>query len=379
MAASHLSLVSSSSPGGAAPLPPLAADRLDGELARQSRIVEALGSIFVARVLAAADRQLHRATRCAGVFAQWPGNRSEAALAMRLNAGLQALARSGQSDALTRLYREAAGDFDRVIGDALASFDAELAEWLGHPTQTNETARSAFVLAALKVAGARLGLPFELLEIGASAGLNLNLGRYRVTLAGLLSGPTDSPVRLEPRWAGSAPPAHAPRIVAARGVDLAPLDLALARTVERLHAYTWADKPERHEHLDAALAVARAHPPMVEQGDALEWLTVRLAEPAPPGRCRVIVHSMVLQYLAADKRMALEGLLNEAYAAATPASPLARIGLEWTSARDEVRLMLSIAAGDGRVSHHHLAACHPYGDWIAWKGVDAVGGWAAGG
>lgn len=349
------------------PAPPIATERLEGELARQSRIVEALGSAFVARVLRAADRQLHRATQCATVFAQWPGNRSEAALAMRLNAALQALARSGRMASLGRLYATRQGDFDGVIGEALACHDGELATWLANPTQTNEIGRSAFILAALRVAGAQLGLPFDILEIGSSAGLNLNLAHYRATLGGTATGPADSPVRLQPLWGGNPPPDHAPAIASARGVDLSPLDLAAPQTVERLHAYTWADKPERHEHLDHALAVARTHPPRVDQGDALDWLTVRLAEPAPPGRCRVVVHSMVLQYLAADKRTALEGLLQEAYAAATPESPLARVGLEWTPARDEVRLSLTLAPGTGLARHRHLASCHPYGDWIDWK------------
>ena len=60
----------------------------------------------------------------------------------------------------------------------------------------------------------------RVLELGASAGLNLNWDRFRYERSAAAFGPPDSPVRLP--LAGTPPPAL--RIVARRGCDAAPLD-----------------------------------------------------------------------------------------------------------------------------------------------------------
>jgi hypothetical protein len=338
-----------------------------GELGRQSRMAAVLGSPFVARVLLAMDRNLFRARQCAAVLAAWPEDRAEAALAMRLNAGLHFLARSGRDVPLTRLYERQEGDFDRVVGHVLERHDSELAQWLGHPTQTNEVARSAGVMAALKVAGAITAMPFDLMEIGSSAGLNLNLGHYRFTLGGVDCGPQTSPLHIVPGWRGLPPPDFAPRVARARGVDLAPIDLALPASREKLHAYVWADRKTRQHNLDSALEIAALTPPQVEQGDALDWLSVQLAAPPVPGLCRVVINTMVLQYLPRDRRAAILQMLSDAITLAPVEAPIAHVSLEWTAPRDEVRLGLMLKAPSGEVRRYRLAACHPYGDWIDWQ------------
>jgi hypothetical protein len=249
----------------------------------------------------------------------------------------------------------------------MAGHDADLALWLAQPTQTNEIARSAATLAALKVLTGRFAMPVELMELGASAGLNLNLAHYHYRLGTHECGPVHSPVRIEPMWQGDAPPDLRPVVLRARGVDLAPLDLTCQATVERLHAFVWADRAERRKHLYQALTLARIHPPQVEQGNAAPWLAAQLDLPAVSGVCRVVVHSMMVQYLGPAGRAELDAVFDRAYARATPSAPVARIGFEWTPARDEVRLTLTVATGRG-VEEHVLATCHPYGDWIDWRG-----------
>ena len=132
-----------------------------------------------------------------------------------------ALARSGEDAALTGLYRERVGDMDRVIGDALARADAFVAQWIGDPPQTNEVGRTAATMAALMVLRRRFPVPVELLELGASAGLNLNLAHYAHDLGGVAAGDTTSPVRVAPEWRGSLPVAAPVEIAALRGEYLA--------------------------------------------------------------------------------------------------------------------------------------------------------------
>ncbi|QDX26638.1 DUF2332 family protein [Sphingomonas suaedae] len=335
-----------------------------GELRRQSRIARALGSPFVAAVLEAGDRQLHHAPQTCRLIEGWPDDPSAAALAMRFNAALHALARRGDVPALSALYQRAQGDFDAVLAQTLAAQDGFIVRWMQTPTQTNEVARAAAFAAALIVLRRETGMAAELLEIGSSCGLNLNLARYAYDLGGTPAGDWDSPVRIRPEWRGRAPHIAPVEVVGARGVDLNPLEAGDARARARLIAFVWADQPRRIERLKAALRLARAYPPRVDRADATLWLPERLAEPQAAGVCRVVFHSMVLQYLGAVNRQAVVDAIDSAGARATADRPLARISFEWTPARDEVQLVLTRwPAGERRV----LAICHPYGDWIDWR------------
>ena len=335
-----------------------------GELRRQARVARELGSPFVAAVLEAGQRQLARAPQTAELIASWPQNPSSDALAMRFNAALHALARRGERSSLTALYRGEHEDFDGAIGAALAAEDRFVAEWMRDTPQTNEVARAAAIMAALMVACRRIGLPLELLEIGSSCGLNLNLARYAYDLGGVAAGDPGSPVRIAPDWRGPPPPCAPVEVVAARGVDLNPLDASDEATRERLLAYVWADQPERADRLEQALALARRHPPLIERADAVWWLADRLQEPQQSGRCRVLFHSMVLQYLSGGDRRRVATMIRQAGARATAERPLATIGFEWTPDRREVRLLLTCWPGGETLL---LATCHAYGDWIDWK------------
>jgi hypothetical protein len=336
-----------------------------GELCRQSRVIRALGSEFVAAVLEAGDRQLHRAPLTAALIDGWPDDPSAAALAMRFNAALHALARRGDVADLTALYQREHDDFDRAIGAALATHDGFIVRWMHAPTQTNEVARAAGFAAALMALRARIDMPVELLELGSSCGLNLNLARYRYELGGEVAGDPEAPVRIAPEWRGMIPVVAPIDVIQARGVDLNPLDANDRRARERLLSFVWADQPRRIERLKAALRLARAHPPALTRADATLWLPEQLAEPQAAGVCRVVFHSMVLQYLGGAARAAVIDAIHAAGARATDARPLAWLSLEWTSGRERVELALTCWPDGAR---RVLATCHPYGDWFDWHG-----------
>lgn len=336
-----------------------------GELGRQAIVMRAIGSPFVADVLAAAERHLHLAPLTCAMLAGWPGDASAAAVAMRLNAALHALARRDTPATLGALYRGAHGDVDGAVAAALVAHDGFIADWMRDPPQTNEVGRAAAIVAALMAVRTRFALPVELLELGSSAGLNLNLARYAYDLGGIAAGEASSPVRIAPEWRGAPAPDMPVEIAAAHGVDLHPLDPHDFVTCERLMAYVFADQPARSARLAQALELARRHPPSVTRADAAVWLGERLREPQASGRARVIFHSMVLQYVAPDHRARIERAIALAGACADPSRPLARIGFEWNAPRTQVELRLTCwPDGETRV----LATCHPYGAWIAWRG-----------
>ena len=65
-------------------------------------------------------------------------------------------------------------------------------------------------------------------------------------------------------------------------MDLHPLDVTKAADRERLLAYIWADQAERLARTEAAIAIAAADPPLLDRGDAADWLEAQL-DPAPRG------------------------------------------------------------------------------------------------
>lgn len=332
---------------------------MPGPLGQYALVVRDLGSAFVAAVLGAGERQLARAPRTAALIADWPGDPAADALAMRFNGALHVLARRGDDPALVALYATRSGDFDGVIGDAMAAADGFITDWMQLPPQTNEVGRAGAIMAALMTLRGIHDLSVELLELGASAGLNLNLAQYAYDLGGVQVGRRGSPVRIVPEWRGSAPVARPVEIVATRGVDLRPLAAADPKARERLMAYVWADEPDRAERLRHALAIAGDLPPQIACDDIVRWLPAELSQPPAKGICRVVIHTMALQYCSPATRAAV------AQAMAATDYPLARIGFEWTDARDAVHLTLTTYP-DGEV--RHLATCHAYGHWIDWHG-----------
>ncbi|MCJ2179972.1 DUF2332 domain-containing protein [Novosphingobium album (ex Hu et al. 2023)] len=341
-------------------------------LLRQSGIARSLGSPFVGDVLAAARRQLFRASELEALIAGWPGDPAASAMSLRLNAGLHALARRGTFPDLSALYAGIHQDFDRAVGEALELGERTLLVWMGHPTQTNEVRRSSAFMAALAVLANRYGLPVELLEIGASAGLNLLLDNYGHNLGGHTFGDPASPLQLAPQWQGAAPPQADVRIASARGVDLRPLRLDDPHTRERLMSYVWPGDEVRSECLSQAMLLARDSIPVVDRANAVTWLADRLAQPQAPGTVRVVQHSMVMQYLPEEDLHAARDTIRAAGRRATPDRPLARMGLEWDLGRTEVSLTLSHWCGDSADGERiTLAICHPYGASIDWHGPSA--------
>lgn len=333
-------------------------------LARQAMVLRSLDQPFVAALLEAGERQLHRAPQTAALIRNWPGDAAAAGLAMRFNGALHALARAEEEGELATLLRHDHDDFDGAVGTTMAERDGFIAAWMRDPPQTNEVARAGAIVAALMVAARMVDMPFTLLELGSSAGLNLNLAHYRYDLGGQRAGATGSPVFVAPAWRGAAAPSGDVRIAAARGVDLRPLDVSDPAARERLSSFAWTDDPVRAALLTQAIALAQKNRPAIDRDDLTHWLPRQLAEPQPAGLCRVVFHSMVLQYLDAQQRAKIVEHIHSAGARADPSRPLAWISFEWTDCRREVQLMLTCWPDGVR---RHLATCHPYSEWIDWR------------
>lgn len=353
----------------------------DGRAAAQLRIeaakAAAFGKPLAAALMTALARVLPAVPSLHAHVEDWPGDLAADGVAFRLNAGLHALALGGEAPELADLYAGRSNALppppdrlDRILARVLADHARSLTAWLAHPTQTNEVARVAGLVAALLELGRDNPLPCEVLELGASGGLNLNLAHYGFRLGGRTLGDPRCPLFIAPDWRGRAAAAGPLAIAGARGVDLHPLDARDPDHRRRLESYVWPGEAQRSARLAAALGIAQVHPPVVEEGRASRWLARELARPQPAGVRRVVFHSMVLQYADAAERGGIEAALAAAGAAATRDRPLARVGIEWRADRACVELRITRHDGSGEDGIAHLAAiCHPYGEWFDWRGI----------
>jgi hypothetical protein len=252
-----------------------------------------------------------------------------------------------------------------VAREVIVEHVDELRAALEIPPQTNEPGRAVGLAVGLLAATAAAGLrDVRLLEVGASAGLNLLVDRFRVTGAlgpagvgpALVWGPPDSPVDLTDSVRCAPDPSslsvgpNGIRIVGRRGCDLAPIDPRTPAGRLRLTSFVWPDHAERHRRLAGALALAAEHPVSVDRGDAAGWLAEQLAAAPSGGVLTVVWHSIFRQYLDAAAREALTAVIE----AARARMPLAHLCFEFDSEQDATPPTLNL---DGAV----IASAPPHG------------------
>jgi hypothetical protein len=295
------------------------------------------------------------------VFAVLRGHEHDpgpSALALRLMGAVHRLVLRGDAPRLAAHYPSAGG---RPRGawpafmETLREHSDELRLLVEEPVQTNETGRCAALLGGFLEVARRTGLALRLLEVGASAGLNLRFDRYRYELGRERWGPSGSAVVVRARLEGGRPPLDAALRVASRaGCDARPVDPRSSAGWLTLASYVWADQLERLARLRAALAVAAELDAPVERARAAEWTEARLGEPAR-GAVNVVFHSIVMQYLPAAERERFERVLQKA------SGPLAWLRMEPGEELTELKLTLW-PGGEERL----LARAGYHGDPLEW-------------
>jgi hypothetical protein len=290
----------------------------------------------------------------------WAGEPTRDALPLRLIGGLHALVRAGANDELASVF---AGTVSAdALNRVLARNDAALMPWLDGPPQTNEAGRSGALIVGLIEVARRHGPRLEILEIGSSGGLNLLIGRYRFDLGGAMLGPEDSPVTIAPEWRGARPELPPVEIVSARGSDIQPLDVTDPAVEARLAAYVWAEKPERLERLQTVIGMIREQGVDLEGSDAAPWVEARLAEPQALGVTRVLMHSVVWQYLPDASAERIRVAMKAAGERATVDCPLAWVTMEPDRALGEQ--VVSVKSWPGHSEWHVVATAHAHAAWV---------------
>ena len=261
----------------------------------------------------------------------------------------------------TALVEEVWPVAERAIRDNLD----ELRELVTHPVQTNEVGRSAALYGALQL----LGGPIRLLEVGASAGLNLRCDAFAYELAdGQVLGDAASPVRLVRPWERPFPVARQPvEVLLRKGCDPKPIDPGTTEGRLTLTSYVWGDQVDRLERLRGALQVADRVPASVTAEGALDFLSRELAE-LPSAMTTVVWHSVVWQYVDPAERRAVDALMVRAGRNATDDARLARVSLEPERVGDgdvTFRVYVQLWPRGSRV---HVADALGHGPPVTWTG-----------
>ncbi len=331
----------------------------------QAGYCAAMDAPISARVCTALATAVDRESETGRRVLDWIGEPVADALALRLVGGLHALHRAGVDPKLSAVFAGAETDPVRVaaaLQATLVAQDSALLPWLDGPPQTNETARSAGMMTGILHLVERYGPRFEVLEIGSSAGLNLLIDRYRFDLGGVNVGPDTSPVTIRPEWRGAPPPSAPVEIESTRGVDIQPVDVADPVAAARLEAYVWVDAVERQVRLAAAIDMVREGGVDLVEGDAADWVEAQLTKPQPEGVTRVLMHSVVWQYLPPVSRERIRVAMEAAGARATVERPLGWVMMEPN--RDLHRHEVRVRGWPGERPMELVALTHAHGAWV---------------
>jgi hypothetical protein len=182
--------------------------------------------------------------------------------------------------------------------------------------QTNEVERSRALLPGFLEVVRQTGLPLRLLEIGASAGLNLRWDRFPFL---------DVPATV--------------RVAERRGCDLNPIDPALDESRAAMLCFVWPDQLGRLQKLAQVIEIARSVPAPVDRCDAVDWLRIHLEEPQS-GLATTVFHSILMPYLTEENRENLRRLIEDAGGRATADAPLAWLSMEPGAGQAEVHLTM---------------------------------------
>lgn len=234
----------------------------------------------------------------------------------------------------------------------------------GRAVSTNEVQRCACLLPAFGLVAQQSARPLHLVEIGASAGLNLLWDRYAYDYgaAGTLA-PETAALRLtctvkSPREGFPLPNAM-PAVGRRLGIDPHPLDPTNPEDLAWLRALIWPEQQSRAERLTAAASIAAKAGLQLLSGDALDLLPDALASLPTEGTV-CLYHSFTLNQFSAEAKARFVALLEDL----GRTRPIARIGFEW-GASEAPELTLTRHDGRGTASQR-LALCDAHGGWLSW-------------
>lgn len=218
-------------------------------------------------------------------------------------------------------------------------------------TQTNECRRGVALLPLVMTAPFNR---FHLIDLGASAGLNLALDLYHYQWGDLEWGP-ESALTLTAENRGAGFPLHEIEVASRIGLDLHPIDPGDTDSRNWLAALIWPEQVERRHRLRAALDLVAGIDIQLVQGDALETLPGVLS--GLPGRePAVVMDAFSLNQLSPSGREQVEQIAEDARSN----REVFRVSMELLDIDDE---WAKLAVADGP-QLSPVGRAHPHGEWV---------------
>jgi hypothetical protein len=321
---------------------PATREEIESRLRFQAQACAVLGSPFYAALLESAADDLGCDGAVWELLKDFRADPEWSVLALRMMAAIHRLVLQDRLPQLAPHYPSVGGDGDAAMAwplfrEALTDPGAEIRRLIANGCQTNEVGRSAALLGGFLEVAHRTRLPLRILEIGASAGLNLRWDRYRYESGDTGWGDDHSPVRFVHFFEVPPPLDRPAEIVERKGCDLVPIDPTSEDGALSLRSFIWADQLGRLARLDGAIEVAKHWPLEVEQVDAATFLERELDEPRPD-MATVVYHSVVMQYPTDAMRSRIAEVIDAAVSRATPDAPVFHLSMEPGESRFEIRL-----------------------------------------
>ncbi len=232
-------------------------------------------------------------------------------------AALYDLALAGRAPELAAAYAAGDGDAAAVAAiEVLLRLTGPVVAIAGRrPVRADETGRCTVLYPAIAEAARRVGADaVGLIDVGCSAGLNLNVDRVGITYGdGPSLGDPSSPVQVTASAVGGRPvPARAmPAVVTRVGIDPDPVDVTDPDEARWLRACLGPDQPERAARLEAEIALTATGPPVLLPGDALEMLPGAFAR-VPADALPVVITTWALSRFTLESRLRFLHRLDEA-------------------------------------------------------------------
>lgn len=337
-----------------------------GRLREKAQACRAMEAPLYAVLLECAARDVLAGGPCWRVLKGHERDPRGSALALRLLGSVHRLVLDGRAPELAPFFPTAGGcrppdeavePFLRVVEERVV----ELRRMILDPVQTNEVGRCAAILGGFLLVARETGLPLRLLEVGASAGLNLRWDRYRYVSATTSWGDRESPVRLDWDLSGNWPCADvSPTIVERRGCDLAPVNPDDEEARLRLMSHVSPYHLSRLHTLEKALELATREPVAIDRASAAAWLASRLQEPAS-GAATVVFHTIVTQFMTRAERQRVQRAIEAAGRRATRVAPIAWLRMEGSKPMKDVLLTMWPGGEERRIAQAGL-----YGRPVLW-------------
>lgn len=292
----------------------------------QADFCRSLHAPFVADILDLCAVHYNTSDILKSAIGDWQGNPVEEAFPLRLLGAWHALVLQDKLDWVSA----SGGALWQRLEQAIVNNPDHFARYIASPPQTNEVGRSAALMLGFLDIAAHTDKPLALYEIGTSAGLNLRWDKYQYWSGGQhIWGDKSASTKILTEYEGTPKLTTQPIHIADRyGCDIAPIDITVETSRDRLRSYVWHDHALRRHTLESAIDTSLNVPAKLTKLPAGEWVKKMLGADNPD-HTTVLFHSIMWMYLPTHEQDKIIHLINERGQKARKDSPFFYLALEF--------------------------------------------------